>query len=71
MSFGMSSSSAHTNSIDMHVTDNFDFQKRQHFEPSQKAPTACKRKCNYDEVSLSEQIKRFRITSTPGELRYS
>jgi hypothetical protein len=71
MSFGMSSSSAHTDSIDMNVADNFDFQKRHHFESSHKLPTACKRKCNYDEVSLSEQIKRFRITSTPGELRYT
>ena len=40
-------------------------------EASSENVISLKRKCCYDEISLSEQIKRFKITSTPGELRYN
>ena len=56
-------------------TDSFDMimsvevPDRQHFDPRMKAILSLKRKQCYDEITLSEQIKRFKITTTPGELR--
>ena len=55
-------------SIDMILAD--DSPNISNREASSESVISLKRKCCYDEISLSEQIKRFKITSTPGELRY-
>ena len=57
-----------TDSIDMILAD--DITDRQHYDPPSRAILSLKRKQCYDEITLSEQIKRFKITTTPGELRF-
>lgn len=66
----MSNIISQIDSVDMAISDSYDSSKLHQYEPESKTFLSMKRKCNCDEVLLSEQIKRFRITSTPGELRF-
>lgn len=65
---GMNNDTTHLDSSDMILAD--ESPDLRHCERSLDSTSSLKRKCCYDEISLSEQIKRFKITSTPGELRY-